>query len=126
MEILGKIENLHPVLNWVRHELNGQFDLKTLKKLELAVEEVVVNIIEHSYKKQTGYISIEIEFVPQGQVEITISDQAPPFNPLLAPVEKKEIGGVGLPLVKQLVDQVRYCRDKGKNKLTLIKATHTS
>lgn len=101
-----------------------------LRKIELASEEALVNIIHHAYP---GDLSGTIEIVvtaPEGRrLSITITDQGLAFNPLEteiavdphAPLETRTVGGLGLYLIQRLMDDVRYERSHDSNILILEK-----
>ncbi len=97
--------------------------------MELASEEVFVNIINHGYREGPGKIEIAVEIFPKSRAEIEIKDSAPPFDPLKkrkkveldAPMEEREEGGLGIYFVKQFMDEVRYRREGNYNILTLVK-----
>jgi serine/threonine-protein kinase RsbW len=94
---------------------------------QLAVEEAITNVIVHGYAKKPG--KIEIMFRTSGDhAEILIKDTAPPFNPLLIPepdvtenVEDRKIGGLGVFLIRQVMDEISYRYENGKNILVLVK-----
>lgn len=121
------------MLHWIRSEIIGTgFDESTIRKVELASEEALVNVIRHAYKGKKGEIDITITSVPKSHMEIVIVDQGPPFNPLkietivnpLAPLEERNEGGLGILFMKQYMDEIRYERNKERNILTLIKRIH--
>lgn len=96
--------------------------------VRLACEEIIVNIIHYAYADVSqGYIGIDIAS-DRNELRIEIRDAGIPFNPLerelpdisLAP-EEREIGGLGIFLVRQMMDQVCYTRKNGENRLLLIK-----
>jgi len=95
--------------------------------LQLAVEEAITNAIIHGYHGAVGEVEIIIH-ATRGVVEVRIEDCAPPFNPLLLPepdlgsdLDKRQIGGVGVHLIRQVADEVTYRYTGGKNILTLVK-----
>lgn len=95
--------------------------------LQLAVEEAIANTVIHGYRGQAGDVRITIK-ATHGAVEVRIEDCAPPFNPLLLPepdlgsdLGERQIGGLGVYLIRQVVDEVVYRYDGGKNILTLVK-----
>lgn len=125
MEFSAVIDNLSSLLEWIKKQLGHQVDAKRLKKIELASEEVFVNIIHHGYKGQIGKIEVHVQCLPTS-IEITFADNGPPFNPLETkkvdhsiPIEEMEVGGLGIHLIKQLIDEVRYQRTRNQNVLTL-------
>jgi len=98
-------------------------------QLKLAVEEAVVNVINYAYPSGTkGNISVDTSFDGK-QVKIVISDSGLPFDPTEAPsadttlsASERPIGGLGILLVRQLMDSVNYEWIDGKNVLTMKKS----
>lgn len=97
-------------------------------KIDLALEEVFTNIVRHGYDDRRPH-EIVIRFKSnRDRVRISIEDDGRRFNPLLAPkvdinavLAERRVGGLGIHLVRRLMDQVRYqCRPAG-NQLVLIK-----
>ncbi len=94
-----------------------------------ACEEVIVNIISYAYPSgHQGLIEISVRSTPGVFVEITISDFGKPFDPLSIPdpdigkpIEERQIGGLGIFLVKNMMDDLKYTRDRGINMLRLLK-----
>ncbi|MES2272966.1 MAG: ATP-binding protein [Chlamydiota bacterium] len=127
---MAELDQLHPMLLWIRNRLiHLGFDLGTIRKVELASEEALVNIIHHAYKKAPGKIEIDIKVIENAKVEIAIKDSGPPFDPLgepteidrHAPLEERKVGGLGIHLMRQYMDEVRYFRDGDINTLFLVK-----
>lgn len=94
---------------------------------QLAVEEAITNIIVHGYKRPDGEIEIACHRMSDA-IEIRIADSAPPFDPLSLPepdldstVSERRIGGLGIYLIRQVMDGFRYRYEDGKNIFTLIK-----
>ena len=98
-------------------------------QVQIAVEEIITNIIEHGYAARTQSAAIDIAVERDGQqVVITITDDAPLFNPLLntepdpqTPLEERTKGGWGVYFVKQYVDAIHYQAVLNRNQITLIK-----
>lgn len=93
----------------------------------LACEEILINIIDYAYGEIKGKILVELAF-NGNSVIIKFTDDGKPFNPLTSedpdielPVEKRNIGGLGIFIVKKLVDNAFYEYTDSKNKLTLVK-----
>ncbi len=123
------IEHLGGMLQWIRvHLFRMSFDEAVIRKVELASEEALVNIIRHGYKSRAGQIAIRVVSFAT-HVEIVLIDEGPPFNPLLeertvdamACLEERKEGGLGILFMRQYMDEVRYQRDANHNILTLIK-----
>lgn len=95
-------------------------------RLNLAVEEAVVNVISYAYPKgTTGYVDIEME-VDHDILTVVISDTGVPFDPtkkadadITLSVEERPIGGLGIHLVRKIMDEVTYDYADHKNILTL-------
>lgn len=101
-------------------------DVNRLIQLSIALEEVVVNIINHAYGS-TGGGEILVGFDDQGErVVVSLADTGLAFNPLEADEPDVEmslldrpIGGLGILMVKKLMDQVSYERRNNENVLSL-------
>jgi anti-sigma regulatory factor (Ser/Thr protein kinase) len=98
--------------------------------MNLALEEIVTNIITHGYGGREEY-DITIRFsLEKHNLRIQIKDSAPEFNPLDIktpddldkPLEDRNIGGLGIHLVKKFTDNFNYRRSKNKNIVTLLKS----
>ena len=117
---------LAPFIETIATE-NG-LDHSLTMELTLAVEEAVVNVMEYAYPQgETGEVTIEVS-VADGLLDINIIDSGAPFDPTQKsdpdtslPVEERSIGGLGIFLVRQVMDTVSYRRDDGKNILTFTK-----
>ena len=108
-------------------EENG-IDMMESMNINLAVEEAVANVMNYAYPKGTvGEVRIDASMV-DGLLTITITDSGTPFDPtqkedpdINLPAEERPIGGLGILLVKQIMDTVTYQHTEGKNILTLVK-----
>ena len=106
----------------------ASIDMATTMKMNLAIEEAVVNVMNYAYPPDTkGEVRIEAS-VHEGYVEFVISDDGKPFNPTevkdadtTLSVEERNIGGLGIFLVKHYMDKVKYKYVDGQNVLTLRK-----
>ena len=105
-------------------------DPRVLHDLDLALEEVLANIISYGYGDDRGHhIVVSLE-VRSGEVRVEVEDDGRPFNPLEAPEvdtttppDERPLGGLGIHLVRQLMDGLEYRRQGDRNRLTLRKAT---
>jgi anti-sigma regulatory factor (Ser/Thr protein kinase) len=108
-------------------EENG-IDMMESMNINLSVEEAVVNVMKYAYQKgTTGEVWVNAT-VTDGLLTISITDCGAPFDPgdkkdpdINLPAEERPIGGLGIFLVRQLMDSVAYQRADGKNILTLTK-----
>ncbi len=101
-----------------------------MHEARLILEEAVVNIIVHGYGKEAeSDAPIEIEMDVVGDLLLMqIKDQARPFNPVDAPepdldvpFEDRDIGGLGIVIVRRLIDSMDYSHVGGRNVLTMKK-----
>jgi len=124
----AKIEQLPKMLKWVRGLLKKALvGDKEINKIEVAIEEALVNIISYAYSDSAGNIQINFHSNTD-EVQLTILDQGVPFNPMEhvpqvdrnAPLDEREIGGLGIPFIDQLMDDVYYSRDGNTNALTMV------
>ena len=127
-EIDAKTENLEKVNDYIVEKLMG-CPMKLLMQIDLVVEEVFVNIASYAYKDKAGKVWIDCMLDSNKEfLTIVFMDEGVKFDPLErpdpdvdAPIEEREIGGLGIFLTKKLMDEVKYERRDGKNTLTLIK-----
>jgi anti-sigma regulatory factor (Ser/Thr protein kinase) len=99
--------------------------------LNLALEEAVVNVMSYAYPEGTkGDVDIEVVKGPQ-YLDFIISDSGKPFNPTTKEdpdtnlsVEERPIGGLGIHIIRQIMDSVHYERKENRNNLTLRKNIH--
>ena len=103
-------------------------DMALSASLNLALEEAVVNVMNYAYPEgQTGNIVLEA-YANEERLKFVISDNGVPFDPtttaepdVAASIEDRSIGGLGIFLVRHLMDSVNYERVGGENILTLRK-----
>jgi anti-sigma regulatory factor (Ser/Thr protein kinase) len=96
--------------------------------VNIAVEELVLNAIKHGHcSPSQGAIEVRLSLSGQ-ELHITITDTGVPFNPLNAPppdltssLADRPIGGLGIHLVRSLMNSVEYKREGGENQLHLRK-----
>ncbi|HEY1110413.1 MAG TPA: ATP-binding protein [Opitutaceae bacterium] len=101
---------------------------KDLMAVQLAVEEAVTNVINHGYADgQPHTFTVELA-LEERRLTTVITDDAPAYDPLARPdvdtskpLEEREIGGLGVHLVKKLMDSAQYERRDGRNVLTLVR-----
>ena len=100
---------------------------KTIFSLMTVSEEIIVNIIHYAYTEKQG--DLEIVFESDGQsIWLTFIDEGTPFNPLIQSqvdtslqAHEREIGGLGIHMIKSMTDRVIYNYKDGKNILTIEK-----
>lgn len=131
IEVQSDVDELDRVIGFVDGALEGTgASRKAVLQLELAVEEVFVNIARYAYHPEDGkvWVSCDVDEDTMS-VAITFMDMGPEFDPLAAPdpdvtlpAEERGIGGLGIFLVKTNVDGISYRRRNGYNVLTIEKS----
>ena len=123
---LQQVTLLNSFVKQVMSRLNVEKSLA--RELQLAVEEAVVNVIEYAYPIETKG-DVIVKMMSDGcLLKIMIIDAGVFFDPtakaktdLDIPVQDRQIGGLGILLVRELMDSINYEREDGKNILTLSK-----
>ena len=128
--VRSSTDNLATIRSFIKKfSLQVGFDEDTSNKIILAADEACTNIIKHAYKySKTGKININVSFNNK-KFRISITDEGTHFNSksikepdLKKYYEEKRIGGLGMFLMKKLMDEVLYSEPNAKkNKVTLIK-----
>ncbi len=103
--------------------------LKAQTQIDIAVDEICSNIAFYAYGTEKGDILVSYEFDQNTRLcTITFSDSGIPFDPLIVkepdttvPVEERDIGGMGIFLVRKTMDHVSYEYRDGMNHLTIQK-----
>jgi serine/threonine-protein kinase RsbW len=101
-------------------------------EINLALDELFTNIISYGFNDRSEH-TIQVRIAADdGTLTITVEDDGVPFNPierseprLPATIEDCNIGGLGIYLIKNLMDDIRYRRNRDKNVLTLKKRIET-
>ena len=107
------------------------FDMSTTMKINLAIEEAVVNVMNYAYPSDVkGDVDIDAQITDDG-LKFIISDSGTPFDPTIKAevdttlsAEERSIGGLGIHLIRQIMDTISYEYADGKNLLTLYKKSH--
>lgn len=128
LRISAKIENLETMIDFILNSINEVNNSnKFLGKLRLVSEEILVNIINYAYPKITGDILIKTE-VTDNTLNLNIIDWGIPFNPIEKenpdinlPLEERNIGGLGIFMVKNIMDEIKYDYSENKNILSMKK-----
>jgi len=122
----GQLDSLTPIATFLEELIEeAGLDMKGGYGLQLAVDELVTNIITHAYEEcgKTGEVVMEVELTGQ-ELTLVIEDsgdfydptQKPPPDDLDKPLEERQIGGLGIYLALQSVDKFRYERKENRNR----------
>ena len=127
LRVKANDESLQTVNDFIHSSLPSACDEMILNQIDLAVEEIFVNIAHYSGADE-AIINCSFE---NDKLEVTFSDSGVPFNPLAKPdpditlnAEEREIGGLGIYLTKKFMDTVSYEYKDGMNCLRIIKTIH--
>lgn len=126
----AKTENLDKVLSFVDEHLEEQeCPMKTQMQIDIAVEELFVNIAHYAYSPEVGPVTIRVEVQKEPlAVTITFIDHGIPYDPLAKEdpditlsAEERQIGGLGIFMVKKSMDDIAYEYKDGQNILYIKK-----
>ena len=128
INVKAKTDNTGKAMDFVAAELK-RYDFTAAARAEIliAVEEIFVNIASYAYHPvEEGYVRLSVAF--DGKAVIRFEDSGLPFNPLERsdpdpdiPIMERNIGGLGIHFVKNMMDDVEYVHAGGKNILTISK-----
>lgn len=106
----------------------AELDMSTTIKMNLAIEEAVVNVMSYAYPNGIkGAVDIDA-LVTDDELKFVISDKGTPFDPTQQAevdtslsAEERTIGGLGIHLIRQIMDTIHYEHTDDRNMLTLSK-----
>lgn len=123
---IEKVPQLHEFISSIAEEAG--LDMSESMGVDLAVEETVVNVMNYAYPKGTKGVVNIVATTNEKYLTITISDNGKPFDPTkqsdidtTLSAEERPIGGLGIYLVRQIMDDISYERKDGRNILSLRK-----
>lgn len=128
MTIRSKLEELDRVTSFVA-SCAARVGMRRREILDsqISADEACSNVIAYAYPDSEGNIHITCD-AGEGRFTITIADDGVPFNPLAIPepdlasdADGKRLGGLGIHLIRTLMDDVRYERTDKMNVLTMLK-----
>ena len=120
---------LFNVQNFVRSVLiKNKFDAKVIRQIDLVVEEIFVNIAKYAYQNEEGTCNLIVGNEQNKKVVLVFEDKGIRFNPLenrdpdvTLPASERNIGGLGIYITKNTMDNIEYRFDNNKNILTITK-----
>ena len=130
MKINATLENLREATGYISEYAEDiGFDQKFISELELAAEEIIINIIDYAYTDNKGEIEVDCNYdEATSEMIVTISDNGIQFNAATAKdpdmskkTIAKRVGGLGIFLAKKLTNKMVYEREQGKNIVKLFK-----
>ncbi len=124
----SELATLHTTL--VRLGEKWSLSSKAVVELNLILDELTSNIVEHGNSEQDGEINIKLT-KKNTVITLVITDEGPPFDPTITPpvdialpLEERKCGGLGIHLIRRFSDNCKYKRVKNRNVLTLEKILH--
>ena len=126
----AKLESIPILTDAVNEILEAQgCSMKAQMQLDIAIDEIFANIAHYAYAPGTGDATVRLEFFGEPlSARLTSIDSGVPFDPLertepdvTLSAEERQIGGLGIFLVKKTMDAMRYERRDGQNVLVLEK-----
>lgn len=130
MVLTAEIGRVDDVIDFINAELEAhEVPMKTIMQIDIAVEELFVNIAHYAYNPEVGEakVTVDVEDAPPCAV-IRFADRGKPYDPLSREdpdvtlgIEERQIGGLGIYMVKKSMDEVSYAHEDGQNILTIRK-----
>jgi len=126
----AKVENIEKVTNFVDELLEANdCSMKAQMQIDIAIDELFSNIAFYAYKPNIGMATVTVDFTDNPKaVTISFIDEGTQYNPLekddpdvTLSVDEREIGGLGIYMVKKSMDSMGYRYENGKNILTINK-----
>ena len=132
ISILNRTSELDRVYTFIEEFASRYSIIERVRyKLHLAIDEILANIISYAYTDEESHHIIIRLWIEDEAVRIEFVDDGVAYNPLLqpepkidVPLEERQVGGLGIYLVRKLMDAVEYRRDFEKNHLIISKSLH--
>ena len=125
----ASLDNMDRVTKFIEDGLAAHDGNSIKIAMDIAVEEIFVNIANYAYGDKKGMATITVEFFKDpNAIKVVFEDSGTPYNPLQKPdpdvtlsSEERQIGGLGVYMVKKSMDEMTYEYEDGKNILTIVK-----
>jgi len=125
LSIDAKTENLDSVLDFINEHIE-HCSMKIQNQIGIVIDEVFANISAYAYDPDVGGVTVRIK--AEDDIIIEFEDNGVPYNPLSnedpdisLDADEREVGGLGIFMVKNIMDSVEYKRDGSRNILTIKK-----
>lgn len=124
------VENVAPVTEFVNEQLGALgCSVKTQMQIDIAIDELFSNIARYAYNPDVGPATVRVELIEEPlSVVITFIDNGVPYDPLkkedpdtTLSADERQIGGLGIYMVKKSMDGMSYEYKDGQNILTITK-----
>ena len=130
LTLAATVENIETVTEFVNEQLEAlDCPMKAQMQIDIAIDELFSNIAHYAYNPDVGSATVQVEVTEQPlAVVITFIDGGIPYDPLKAAApditlsaEDRQIGGLGIYIVKKSMDEISYEYKDGKNILYIKK-----
>lgn len=130
LTIAATVENIEAVTDFVNQQLEElSCPMKAQMQINIAIDELFSNIAHYSYNPEIGQATVRVEVMENPlAVSITFIDNGVPFDPLskedpdlTLSAEERQIGGLGIYMVKESMDEITYEYKDGQNILSIKK-----
>ena len=130
LTIAATVENIETVTDFVNEQLEAlDCPMKAQMQIDIAIDELFGNIAHYAYNPDVGDATVRVEVTEEPlAVVITFIDKGVPYDPLskadpniTLSAEEREIGGLGIFMVKKTMDDITYEYKDGQNILTIKK-----
>lgn len=130
LTIAAKVENIEVVTDFVNQQLEAlDCSMKAQMQIDIAIDELFGNIAHYAYNPEIGQATVRVEVIENPlAVTITFIDNGTPYDPLAKAdpdttlsAEERDIGGLGIYMVKKSMDEIAYEYKDGQNILTIKK-----
>ena len=130
LTVEAKIENIEAVTDFVNEQLEAlDCPMKAQMQIDIAIDELFGNIAHYAYNPEIGKATVRVEVIEDPlAVTITFIDNGVPYDPLAKAdpdttlsAEEREIGGLGIYMVKKSMDDITYEYKDGHNILKIKK-----
>ncbi len=133
LTITATVESIETVTDFVNEQLEAlDCPMKAQMQIDIAIDELFSNIAHYAYNPETGNATVQVEVVENPlAVIITFIDNGVPYDPLKSDdpdttlsAEERDIGGLGIFMVKKTMDEITYEYKDGHNILSIKKNLH--
>ena len=130
LTVEAKIENIEAVTDFVNEQLEAlDCPMKAQMQIDIAIDELFGNVAHYAYNPEIGKATVRVEVIEDPlAVTITFIDNGVPYDPLAKAdpdttlsAEEREIGGLGIYMVKKSMDEITYEYKDGQNILAIKK-----
>ena len=130
LTIVATVENIGIVTDFVNEQLEAlDCPMKAQMQIDIAIDELFGNIAHYAYHPEVGNATVRVEVTEEPlAVIVTFIDKGMPYDPLRAAepditlsAEERDLGGLGIYMVKRSMDEITYEYKDGKNILSIKK-----